>query len=128
MSSSAQAASGPQARGADQALAHGVGADGRRQRARHAADRGVERQLADGRIALDGVGRDGAHGHHHGERDRQVEVAALLGQVGGRQVDRDVLEGQAEADGVQRVAHALAALGHGLVGQADDGEHVLAAG
>ena len=91
-----------------------------------AADRGVERQLADGRIALDGVGRDGAHGHHHGERNRQIEVAALLGQVGGGQVDRDVLEGQAQADGVQRIAHALAALGHGLVGQADDGQHVLA--
>ena len=118
---------GPAGRRADQPLAHGVGADRRRQRTRHGADRGIERQLADGSIALDGVGRDGAHRHHHGERDRQVEVAALLGQVGGREVDRDVLEGQAEADGVQRVAHALAALRHRLVGQADDGEHVLAA-
>ena len=66
--------------GADQALAHGVGADGGGQSARHAADRGIERQLADRRVALDGVGRDGAHGHHHGERNRQVEVAAFLGE------------------------------------------------
>jgi len=29
---------------------------------------------------------------------------------------------------VERIAHALAALGYRLVGQADDGEHVLAAG
>jgi hypothetical protein len=65
---------------ADQALAHGIGADGGRQSTRHAADRGIEGQLADGGKAFDGVGRDGAHGHHHGERNRQVEVAALLGQ------------------------------------------------
>ena len=64
--------------GADQAFAHGVGADGGGESARHAANRGIERQLPDRRIAFDGVGRDGAHGHHHGERNRQVEVAALL--------------------------------------------------
>jgi len=59
--------------------------------ARHGPDRGVERQLADGGKTLDGVGRDGAHRHHHGERDRQVEVAAFLRQVGGGQIDGDVL-------------------------------------
>ncbi len=78
-------------------------------------------------IALDGIGRDGAHRHHHGERDGQIEVAALLGQIGGRQVDGDVLEGQAQTHGMQGVAHPLAALGHGLVGQADDGKDVLPA-
>ena len=79
-------------------------------------------ELADRRIAGDGVGRDRLHGDHHGEHDRQVELAAFLGQVGGREVHRDVLVGHAEADGVQRVAHALAALGHRLVGQPDDDE------
>jgi hypothetical protein len=51
---------------------------------------------------------------------------AFLGQVGGRQVDRDVLPGQTQTHGVQRIAHALAALRHSLVGQPDDGEHVPA--
>ena len=54
-------------------------------------------------------------------------MAALLGQVGRRQIDGDVLEGQAKADGMQGIAHALAAFRHGLVGQTDDGEHVPAA-
>jgi hypothetical protein len=53
--------------------------------------------------------------------------APLLGQVGGREVDCDVLERQSEANGMQRVAHPLAALRHGFVGQTDDGEHMLAA-
>ena len=121
-SSPAQAASGPAGRRADEPLAHGVGADGGGQRARHRADRAVERQLADRRVAGDRVGRDRLHGDHHGEHDRQIELAAFLRQVGGREVHRDVLVGQAEADGVQRVAHALAAFGDRLVGQADDDE------
>ena len=53
-------------------------------------------------------------------------MAAFLGQVGGREIDRDVLVGQAETDGVQRVAHALAAFRDRLVGQADDDERVSA--
>ncbi len=112
--------------GTDQPLAHGVGADGGGQRARHGADRAVERQLADRRVTGDGVGRHRLHRHHHGEQDRQVELAALLRQVGRRQVHRHVLVGKAETDGVQRVAHPLGALGHGLVGQPDDDEGVPA--
>ena len=49
-------------------------------------------------------------------------MAAFLRQIGRRQIDRDVLEGQAKPDGVQRVADALAAFSDGLVGQADDRE------
>ncbi len=97
-----------------------------RQRAGHGADRAVERQFADRRVAGDRVGRDRLHRHHHGEQDRQVELAAFLRQVGRRQVHRHVLVGQAEADGVQRVAHALGAFGHRLVGQSDDDEGVPA--
>ena len=51
-------------------------------------------------------------------------VSALLGQVGRSQIDRNVLEGQAQAQGMQRIAHALSALGHGLVGQPDNGKYV----
>jgi hypothetical protein len=39
-----------------------------------------------------------------------------------------VIRVQGRADGVERVAHALAALRHRLVGQADDREIVLATG
>ena len=59
------------------------------------------------------------------KQDRQVELAAFLGQVGRRQVHRDVLVGHAEADGVQRVAHALAAFRHRLIRQAHDDECLL---
>ena len=38
---------------------------------------------------LERVGRDRADRRHHAERDRQVVVAALLRQVGGREVDGD---------------------------------------
>jgi hypothetical protein len=83
-------------------------------------------ELADRGVAGDRVGRDGLHGDHHGEHDRQVELAALLRQVGGREVHRHVAVGHAETDGVQRVTHALAAFGHRLVGQPDDDERGLA--
>ena len=111
---------------ADEPLPHGVGADGCGQRARHGSDRSVERELADRRKAGDRVGRDRLHGDHHGEHDWQVELAAFLGQVGGREIHRHVAVGHAETDGVQRVAHALAAFGDRLVGQADDDERGLA--
>ena len=75
--------------------------------------------------AFDGVAGDGAGRGHQAERHRQVVMTAFLGQVGGREVDGDALRRQREADGVQRAAHPLAAFGHGLVGQADNGHSVL---
>lgn len=54
-------------------------------------------------------------------------MAALFGKVGRREIDRDVLERQAEADGMQGIADPLAAFGDRFVRQADDGEHVPAA-
>ena len=52
-------------------------------------------------------------------------MAALLGQVGGRQIGDDLLGGQSQADAGEGAAHALAALSHGLVREADDGEGAL---
>ena len=109
----------------DEPFSHRVGADRGRQRARHRPDGAVERQFPDGRVARDRVGRDRLHGDHHGEHDRQVELAAFLGQVGGSEVHRHVPVGHAEADGVQGVAHALAAFGDRLIGQPDDDERGL---
>ena len=104
------------ARRTDQPLAHGVGADGGGQGPGNGADRAVERQFADRRIAGDGVGGDRFHGHHHGQKYGQVELAAFLWQVGGGEVHRHMLVGQPEANGVQRVAYALGAFRHRLVG------------
>ena len=68
------------------------------------------------------VVRDRADRRHQAERDRQVVVAAFLGQVGGREIDGDAARRQREPGGDQRAAHPLARLGHRLVGEADDVE------
>jgi hypothetical protein len=71
-------------------LARGRG-DRRRQRARDRQDQAVERQLPEREIAVDRIPRQGAEAGQQAERDRQVEVAALLGEVGRRQIDGDPL-------------------------------------
>ena len=109
-------------RRADQPALAGVGVDRRRQHPGHRADPPVQRQLAQGRVAADLVGGQDPHGDQQAERDRQVEVAAFLEQVGGRQVHGDALGRQRQAEGAERGAHPLAAFGDRLVGQADHGE------
>ena len=49
-------------------------------------------------------------------------MAAFLGQIGGREIDRDPARRQRQPRGDQRRAHPLAGLRHRLVGQADNGE------
>ena len=49
-------------------------------------------------------------------------MAALLGEVGRCEIDGDALRRQRQTNGVQRAAHALAALGHGFIRQPDNGE------
>ena len=66
--------------------------------------------------------RNGADRGHEPERDRQIVVAAFLRQVGRRQIDGDAARRQRQPRGDQRRAHPLARFGHGLVGQANDGE------
>jgi hypothetical protein len=66
--------------------------------------------------------RDGADRGHRAKRDRQVVMAALLGQIGGREVDCDPSRRQREPGGDHRRAHPLTRLGNRLVGKADDGE------
>ena len=122
MSAAAQAASAPRVRRADQPLAERVGADRCGERAGDRGDRSVKRKLAEHAIVLDRVRRDGADRDHQSERDGQVVMAAFLREVGRGEIDGDALRRQRQADGVQRAAHPLAALGHGLVGEADDGE------
>ena len=112
----------PAGGGADEAEAARVGGDRRRQHAGDRADRAVERELADDGVAVERVGGDRADRRHHGERDRQIVVAALLGQVGGGEIDGDAARRQRQAGGDQRGAHPLAQFGDRLVAEADDGE------
>jgi hypothetical protein len=109
-------------RRADQAAPAGQGVDRRRQHPGDRADPPVQRQLAEGGVAGQFVARQHTHGRQQGQRDRQVEVAAFLLQVGGGEVHGDALQRQRQAEGGQRRAHPLAALAHRLVGQPDDGE------
>ena len=68
-------------------------------------------------------------GGQDAERDRQVEAAGLLGQVGRRQVDRDALVvREREAAVGQRGAHTLARLLDLGVGQTDQREARQAVG
>ena len=119
---------GTAGRGANKALAGGVGGDRRRQDAGDGADRPIERELPDHRETLERVGRNGADRRHDRERDRKVVVAALLRHVGGREVDGDALGGKGEPGSDQGRTHALARFGYRLVAEADDGESDHAAG
>ena len=112
--------------GADEAELPAIGGNRGRQRPRHRHQRAIERQLADHHIAVEEIRRNDAQRREHGERDGQIEMAAFLGKIGGREIDREPLARQAEADGIKCGAHPLAAFGHRLVGQAHDIELHLA--
>jgi len=86
----------------------------------------ASRQFAQRGVTVDFFGRQHPHRHQQTERDRQIEMAAFLQQVGGREVDRDAFGREAQTQGAQRRAHPFARFGHRLVGQADDIEMAAA--
>ena len=88
----------------------------------------VEAELADREIGGSVSAIDRAHRGEQAERDRQIVMRAFLGQIGGREVDRDPLRRQRQADRGERGMDPLAALRHRLVGQADDEEFRQARG
>ena len=88
--------------------------------------RAVERQLAQHDVARDAFARHHAHRCQKAKRDRQVVVAAFLGEVGRREVDGDALRRQGKAERAEGGAHTLAAFAHRLVGQADHGKGEIA--
>ena len=104
---------------ADQTMAARIGADGGRQHAGNRGEPPVQRQFPNDGKAFEAVGTDGADRRHQPQSDRQVVMAALLGQVGRGEIDGDALGRQGEAGGDQRGAHPLLGLGHRLVGQPD---------
>jgi hypothetical protein len=59
-------------------------------------------------------------GRRQRQGDREIEVVALLAQVGGREVDRYGARRQIEAAVAQRAAYPLAAFAHGGVRKTDD--------
>ena len=109
-------------RGADQAFLARIGADRGRQHAGHRRDRAVETEFAEHGKTVQRIRRNRADRGHQAERDRQIVMAAFLGQIGGREIDGDSPGRQRQPRGDQRRADPLARFGHRLVGQADDGE------
>ena len=107
---------------ADQPLAESVGADGGRKHAGDRGDRPVEGQFPEHAEAFDRIAGNRAGRRHQPERDRKVVVAAFFGEIRRSEIDGNAFRREREPDRVERAAHPLAALGHGLVGQADDGE------
>ncbi len=114
--------------GTDEAARCGRRRHRRRQHAGHRQQRAVERELAHRDIGFRLVLRQHAHRRQKPQRDRQVEMAAFLDEVGRREVDRDVARGQRQAHRGQSRAHAFARFADRLVGQAHDDEGGQAGG
>ncbi len=108
--------------GADEAEASRRGVHRRQQHSGRRRDPAVEPELADGDIAGQRLRIDRPERRQHPERDRQVVMRPLLGQIRRRQVDRDPLGRKRQPDRGEGGMDPLAALGHGLVRQADDEE------
>ena len=87
------------------------------QRANHRNKPPIQRQFPQRDGALHLILRDDLQRGHERQRDRQVEMAALFRQIGGRQVDRDALGRQRDRQRVHRRTHPLFRLAHRLVGQ-----------
>ena len=122
MSGLAQAASEPQAAGQIRPSSRALAPIAAGKHARDRRDRSVEPEFAKHGEAGQRIRRDRADRRHQAERDRQVVVAAFLGQVGRREVDGDSPRRQRKPRGDQRRAHPLARLGDRLVRQADNGK------
>jgi hypothetical protein len=86
----------------------------------HRANGAVEAELAGDQPTLQSLLGDLLVGREHRQRDGEVEVVALLAEVGRREIDDDGLGFEVEAAVLDRGAHPLAALAHRGVGQTDD--------
>ncbi len=116
----------PANRWTDHAAPRRPGGDRRGQDAGHAHQRAVEGQLAQHDMVLDALARDHAQRGEQADRDRQVVVAAFLGEIGGREVDGDAQRRQRQAERPEGGPHPLPAFADRLVGKADQGETEIA--
>ena len=85
-------------------------------------DRRVKRDLAEAEVALHLISRQHTHRGQEPGCNRQIEMGALLHDVGRGEIDRDPLRRQGEAKRIQGAAHPLPAFRHRLVRQADEYE------
>ncbi len=97
-------------------------AERHRERAPHRAQVPFEAELAHDDVAIEPARRELPAGEENAECDREVERGAGLGPIRGREVARDPLEGEGVAGARERGRHALAALFHRALRQADRGE------
>ncbi len=112
----------PLRRRADQPQFALRGAQRRRQHPRHRQNRAIERQFPKCRELAEFLPRDQPHRREHGERDGQVIMAALLGEIGRREVHHQPPRRQREAERGQRRAHPLPAFANRLIRHADNDE------
>ncbi len=96
-------------------------------RATNAANASVEREFSDEQAVGNFLLGEPAIGSDDAERHGQVESRAFFLYVGGREIDGDLRGRNVVAAILQRGAHAVAALAHRGVGQADGVEVVLIA-
>ncbi len=99
-----------------------------RQYASHWPDRPGQGQFAKALQAVEGGAGQLAAGGEDAECDGQVEATAVLGQVGGGEVEGDAPRGEVETGIEQGAAHAVLALAHRGFRQADQGQRRQAVG
>jgi hypothetical protein len=104
------------------------GLAGQGQAAAHRAQLARQRELAGELVLGEGVGGDLPGRGQDAQGDRQIEQAALFGQVGRGEVDGDPPLGKLELAGLQRGAHPVAGFAHLDVGQPDQRERGQAIG
>ena len=97
-------------------------------RAADRPQRAAQRQLTGELEARQRGVRDLAGRREDADRDRQIVAPRLLGQIGGREVDRDLARREIELRVLQRGAHAVARFLDLGVGQADEIERRQPAG
>ena len=85
-------------------------------------------QLADEFIVVQRLRIDGAVGRQNAERKRQIETAAVFGQIGRRQIDRDAPIGKLQLRAGDGGAHTVAAFAHRRFRQTDHIEDRQAGG
>jgi hypothetical protein len=95
---------------------------GGQQHAGRRRDARIKAKLADDEVAGQGLTVDRAHRGEQAERDRQIVMRAFLGQICGREIDRDALRRQRQADRGERGVNPLAAFVDRLVRQSDHQE------
>ncbi len=95
---------------------------GHRQRPANRTQLSGKRQLSRELVAVQLLGRDLPGRGQDAERNRQIEAARFLGQVGRRQVDGDAARRHVEADVLQGGADPVFCLAHLGIGEADDRE------